>query len=120
MVSFTDPRAVQHIFDTHEYYHYPKPAGVRAFFEVLLGRGVIWAEGPSHTEQRRSLAPAFSQQALRDLTPVFFDSAAKAAARWCDLLEKAPRDSVEIDVQHWANRMSCVPTLCSITTLTYP
>ncbi|KZV79535.1 cytochrome P450 [Exidia glandulosa HHB12029] len=106
MVSFTDPRAVQHIFDTHFYYNFPKPAGVRAFFEVLLGRGVIWAEGPSHTEQRRSLAPAFTQQALRDLTPVFFDSATKAAARWNDLIDKAPRDSVEIDVQFWANRMS--------------
>ncbi|EJD46995.1 cytochrome P450 [Auricularia subglabra TFB-10046 SS5] len=106
MVSFTDPRAVQHIFDMHEYYHYPKPEGVRAFFELLLGKGVIWAEGPSHTEQRRALAPAFSQQALRDLTPIFFDSANKAAGRWAELIDQSPKEHAEIDIQFWANRMS--------------
>jgi hypothetical protein len=49
---------------------------------------------------------AKSQQALRSLSPIFFDSAYKTAKGWNACIDAAPGDSVEIDVQRWANHIS--------------
>ncbi|KAH7099905.1 cytochrome P450 [Auriculariales sp. MPI-PUGE-AT-0066] len=106
LLSVTDRRAVQHILSSQNCYDFPKPDGVRAFFDLLLGRSVIWAEGEQHVHQRRTLAPAFTQQALRDMTPIIFDCANKVAARWAHILETSPSERKVIDVQLWANRMS--------------
>lgn len=42
-----------------------------------FGKGLLWAEGENHRRQRKALAPAFTNAAIRRLTSVFFDSAYK-------------------------------------------
>jgi cytochrome P450 len=105
-VVLTDPAAVDHVLGRDDVYNYPKPAGGRQWFKLLLGEGILWAEGHTHEKQRHTLAPAFNQQALRDLTPIFYDSAYKAVERWNELIDKSPNDTAEIDVQYWTNRIS--------------
>ena len=81
-----------------------------------IGRGLMWAEGDSHKRcvtfdfhplflltggfrQRKTLTPAFSNSAIRHLTPIFVDSAYKVKNAWDGLLE--PSGEAVIDVQEW-------------------
>ncbi|KAF8588823.1 cytochrome P450 [Ramaria rubella] len=105
-LSLADPSAIQHILGHQHCYEFPKPDGERQFFLTLLGKGIIWAEGEAHLRQRRILGPAFSQQALRALSPIFFDSAYKTAQAWNGLIDAASGDNAVIDVQRWSNHIS--------------
>ncbi|KAJ7825434.1 cytochrome P450 [Mycena leptocephala] len=76
-VVLTDPKAIAHFSATETYTYIGTPPHKR-FNEKLLGRGLFWSEGDSHKRQRRELTPAFSNVAIKDMTPIFFDSAYKA------------------------------------------
>ncbi|KAF8515319.1 cytochrome P450 [Hysterangium stoloniferum] len=105
-LSLADPMAINHILGHQNCYHFPKPDGERQFFLTLLGKGMIWAEGEAHMRQRRILGPAFSQQALRALFPIFLDSAYKTASAWTGLIDATSDNGAIIDVQRWANHIS--------------
>ncbi|KAJ6535121.1 cytochrome P450 [Mycena capillaripes] len=100
-----DPKAITHFF-TKETYGYVQTTQSRRFLERLIGRGLIWAEGDSHKRQRRALNPAFSNASIRNLTPIFFDSAYKAKGAWDTMLEVGPSGGTIIEVQQWMNHIS--------------
>lgn len=52
---------------------FPKPEMTRRQMTEILGNGVLIAEGADHRRQRRILNPSFSQAAVRDMMPIFFD-----------------------------------------------
>ncbi|KAJ7434787.1 cytochrome P450 [Mycena galericulata] len=102
----TDPKALQHFF-SRETYGYVQTPNSKRFLERLIGRGLFWAEGDSHKRQRRALNPAFSNASIKNLTPIFFDSAYKAKAAWDALLESSPSaEGAIIEVQQWMNHIS--------------
>ncbi|KAJ7753314.1 cytochrome P450 [Mycena maculata] len=104
-VILSDPKAIQHLFSRDAYGYVQRPPAKR-FTERLIGRGLFWAEGDSHKRQRRALNPAFSPESIKNLTPIFFDSAYKAKAAWEALLESSPSDGAIIEVQQWMNHVS--------------
>lgn len=81
-------------------------------------------EGDEHRFQRRILAPAFTVQAIKNITPVFFRKAEELHDRWKDLTCGPVSSEVEassgdppapgsvsesgdvIDVAHWISRAS--------------
>lgn len=89
-----DPRANAHFY-SKETFGYVQTKLSRTFIKNLVcsifspcfdrfcdvcwqfGRGLLWAEGESHRRQRKALSPAFSNAAIRKLTPVFYDAAYK-------------------------------------------
>ncbi|KAJ7634696.1 cytochrome P450 [Roridomyces roridus] len=103
-VILTDPKAIQHFF-SRETYGYVQTPNSKRFLEKLLGRGLFWAEGDSHKRQRRALNPAFSNASIKDLTPIFYDSAYKAKAIWDRLIDGNPEGAI-IEVQQWMNHVS--------------
>ena len=58
--------------------------------------------------------PDQSQQAIRGLTPVFFETSAKLAVQWTKLFDVSSVDEMEIDITNWAGRFACVHDLSSI------
>ncbi|KAJ7786764.1 cytochrome P450 [Mycena olivaceomarginata] len=72
-----DPTAVSHIVHTHN--RYQRPAGIRDMLHRLTGPGLLWAEGDVHRRQRRILAPAFTNQRLRNIYPVLLGCAEKVS-----------------------------------------
>ncbi|KAJ7682538.1 cytochrome P450 [Mycena polygramma] len=104
-VVLTDPKAIAH-FSAQETYGYVGTPPTKRFNEKLLGRGLFWSEGDSHKRQRRELNPAFSNVAIKDMTPIFFDSAYKAKVAWDAMLESGPQEGVIIEVQLWMNHIS--------------
>ncbi|KAJ6487643.1 cytochrome P450 [Mycena sanguinolenta] len=104
-VVLTDPKTIAH-FAARETYGYIGTPQAKRISEKLFGRGLFWAEGDSHKRQRRALNPAFSNAAIKNLTPVFFDSAYKAKAAWDAILESGPSEGTSIEVQKWMNHIS--------------
>ncbi|KAL5488446.1 hypothetical protein ACEPAI_6564 [Sanghuangporus weigelae] len=101
----TDPRAVAYFY-SKETFTYVQSNFSKRLIENLLGRGLLWSEGESHRRQRKTLTPAFSNAAIRSLTPVFFDSAYKVKAAWDALISSSDADEAIIDVQKWMNCVS--------------
>ncbi|KAJ7062871.1 cytochrome P450 [Mycena amicta] len=101
----TDPKALLHFYNS-ERTVYVRPEGDRLFVGKIFGRGVLWAEGDMHKRQRKALTPAFSNAAIRRLTPVFFDSAYKLKSMWDASLEASADGSAVIEVQEWMNRVA--------------
>ena len=74
-------------------------------------------EGPEHRLQRRVLAPAFSQQAIRNLAPIFFRKAEEICQCWKSMIgptvksedenDRAPHScGTQIDAADWIMRSS--------------
>ncbi|KAJ7140044.1 cytochrome P450 [Mycena crocata] len=99
-VVLNDPKALTHYF-SKETYGYIQTPQARRFLERLIGRGLFYAEGDSHKRQRRALNPAFSNASIKNLTPIFYDSAYKAKAMWDGILESSSSEGAVIEVQQW-------------------
>jgi len=74
-------------------------------------------EGAEHRFQRRILAPAFSQQAIRNLAPIFFRKAEEVCEHWknafgptvkleCGESLPAQCPGTRIDIANWISRGS--------------
>lgn len=50
--------------------------------------------------------PAFTQAAIRNLTPIFYNSAHKAKLAWEVVIDASGGDSTVIEVQNWMNHIS--------------
>lgn len=70
-VMVTSPAALMDVLNTHSY-DFQKPAAGRKFLTRVLGTGLIVAEGPTHSAQRRAVAPAFQGKHVRELVPLFW------------------------------------------------
>ncbi|TFK76723.1 cytochrome P450 [Pluteus cervinus] len=106
IISITDPRAISFILN-EGIYSFPKPIGVRAWFKATLGEGILWVEGKDdHERQRRTLAPALSPQAVRNLTYIFHETSTKLASQWGKIIDESTEDSTEIEATHWAGRFA--------------
>ncbi|KAJ7289122.1 cytochrome P450, partial [Mycena rebaudengoi] len=100
-----DPRAVETFYEG-ETEVFVGTGVAKRFIGVIFGKGLLWAEGESHRRQRKALAPAFSNAAIRRLTSVFFDSAYKLKSHWDALIEAQPNGEHIVDVQSWMNRVA--------------
>ncbi|KDQ30422.1 hypothetical protein PLEOSDRAFT_1062448 [Pleurotus ostreatus PC15] len=106
VLSITDRRAISFILGEAAY-NFPKPHGVRAWFKALVGEGILWIEGKDHHEiHRRHIAPALSQQSVRNFLPVFYETSAIVASCWSKTLDQTTFDYAEIEVTHWAGRFA--------------
>lgn len=60
-----DPRAMMHILNRSS--NYPKPEHTTTFLSVVLGNGLVTAEGAAHKRQKKIVTPAVSARKGRDL-----------------------------------------------------
>ncbi|KAG2144262.1 cytochrome P450 [Suillus clintonianus] len=100
-----DPRAIAHFY-ARETWTYVQTSLTLATLEASIGRGLLWSEGENHRRQRKALTPAFSNTAIRKLTPVFYDSAYKAKGAWDTVIESSKDGKAVIEVQNWMNHIS--------------
>ncbi|KAJ7293784.1 cytochrome P450 [Mycena rebaudengoi] len=106
VLSITDPTAVSFVVGEATY-SFPKADGVRVWFQKTVGEGILWVEGKAaHEKQRRSLAPAFAHQSIRNFTSIFYDTSTKLAAKWTAMLDQSQSDAIEIEVTNWAGRFA--------------
>ncbi|KAI5117516.1 hypothetical protein M0805_009524 [Coniferiporia weirii] len=101
----TDAKAVAHFY-SKETFGYVGSKFQKQAVSSLVGKGILWADGENHRRQRKTLTPAFSNVAIRDLTPVFYDSAYKVKNAWDALFQPTGSGEVIINVQKWMNCVS--------------
>ncbi|KAG2132746.1 cytochrome P450 [Suillus clintonianus] len=105
MLVLCDPKAIAHLYARETWTYMQTPSSL-AFMEASLGRGILWSHGEQHRKQRKALAPAFSNGAIRKLTSVFYDSAYKAKGAWDTTIELNKDGNAVIEVQNWMNHIS--------------
>jgi len=99
LMSF-DLRVLSHVLTSPVY---EKPWQTRAYLGRLLGRGVFNMEGAEHRALRKLIGPAFTAQAVKGMSPIFFQKAEELRDRW-DALISANGSSSTFDVAHWISR----------------
>ncbi|KAG2068513.1 cytochrome P450 [Suillus decipiens] len=104
-IVLSDPRAIAHFYARETWTYVQTPLSL-TLVENLVGRGLLWSHGESHRRQRKALTPAFSNAAIRKLTPVFYDSAYKVKNAWDTNLESSKDGNAIIEVQNWMNHVS--------------
>ncbi|KZT61466.1 cytochrome P450 [Calocera cornea HHB12733] len=98
-----DTRAVAHILLHAD--NYPKPETLRTLLGVSIGEGLLIAEGDVHKRQRRIMNPSFSPGQIREVTPMFFDTAYQLRDLLNTVLSKSPESmGIEIDMYGWVGR----------------
>lgn len=61
---------------------YEKPWQTRALLTNFFGRGIFTMEGAEHKALRKLIAPAFSTQSIKAMTPIFFQKAEELRDKW--------------------------------------
>ncbi|KAK7039113.1 hypothetical protein VNI00_010298 [Paramarasmius palmivorus] len=97
-----DPRAIHHIIHEHVV-RYPASKDTKKFYELLFGRGVLWADGDVHKRHRRVLSPAFSVNHMKSFIPLFQQYAEKLSEKWTEQLQGG---SHIIDVVPWCHKVT--------------
>lgn len=82
--------------------YYPEPSQIRRALNGILGEGILSAEGSVHNRQRRIMLPSFSPSSIRDLIPLFFESAESLKAKMSDAVIAA--DDQVLDVSVWLGK----------------
>ncbi|KAK7207629.1 cytochrome P450 [Myxozyma melibiosi] len=82
------PAELQAILMTNSY-DFVRPNETRNNLSLILGDGILAAEGDSHKRQRRLLNPAFSFGHIKGLTPIFLDKSLQLADYLSKELEEA-------------------------------
>ncbi|KAG1755051.1 cytochrome P450 [Suillus paluster] len=103
---------------------YEKPWQTRTLLSNLFGHGIFAMEGTEHKTLRSLIAPAFSTQSIKAMTPIFFQKAEELRDKWENLASSptladdakfppppappySPSPSFAeamIDVAHWFSR----------------
>ncbi|KAJ6501513.1 cytochrome P450 [Mycena vitilis] len=104
LMSF-DLRVLSHVLTSPVY---EKPWQTRSYLGRLLGRGVFNMEGAEHRFLRKLIGPAFTAQAVKGVSPIFFQKAEELRDRWDALVSASASDAssstATFDVAHWISR----------------
>jgi cytochrome P450 len=97
----TSPEAVRDVLVTNANAWVKPPAG-RALLRLLLGDGLLTAEGESHKRQRKALQPAFNYRHILDLYPLFWSKTREMLTAIAE--DTAVPGNNVVDIQEWFNR----------------
>ncbi|KAF8507406.1 cytochrome P450 [Gautieria morchelliformis] len=98
-----DPKAMQYIFNTAGY-NFPRNPQAVAMSKLIVGPGILFAQGAEHARHRKIMNPAFSYSSLRLFVPIFRNISEKTVAKWKDAVAQSGGLSTVIDIPSWLAR----------------
>ncbi|KAF9467351.1 cytochrome P450 [Collybia nuda] len=99
----SDPKALQYIFHTSGYGFLKWPERTE-ISRVLMGRGLLWADGETHRRQRKVMLPGFGAPESKAFVPIFQKMGAELTAQWADILTSSPNQTAVLNVAAWLSR----------------
>lgn len=99
----SDPKAMQYIFHTSGYGFLKWPERTE-ISRVLMGRGLLWADGDVHKRQRKVMLPGFGAPESKAFLPIFRKVAAELTQQWSDIVASSPGQSAVLNVASWLSR----------------
>ncbi|KAL4068755.1 cytochrome P450 [Scleroderma yunnanense] len=100
-----DPKAIAHFY-ARDTWTYTMINLERTLYKRMVGKGLLLSPGDDHKRQRKSMTPAFSPIAIRNIAPIFYNCAYKVKAAWESLIDMDGKDTSIIEVQNWMNHIS--------------
>ncbi|KAF5345368.1 hypothetical protein D9758_008507 [Tetrapyrgos nigripes] len=107
----SDPKALQYIMHTSGY-NFPKWPERTEISRVLMGRGLLWADGDIHKRQRKAMLPGFGGNLpmlapeSKSFVPIFSRMSAQLTAQWTDMIASSPDQSAVLNVASWLSRVT--------------
>ncbi|PPR04921.1 hypothetical protein CVT24_007165 [Panaeolus cyanescens] len=107
----SDPKIASYVLG-RDTYDYIKPEALRGIVERAVGKSIVWAEDDVHKRQRRSLNPAFSPMAMRDMIPVMFNLGHEASCHihmkngWDKAIDASSDGVAQIEMHDWMLRFT--------------
>ncbi|KAI6147633.1 cytochrome P450 [Pisolithus thermaeus] len=98
-----DPKALSRILSSASQ-HFPKVPERRMLTFMALGKGIIWAEGVTSTNDRKILSPGFGAAESRAFMAISQASAQSMVARWMELVNAGNSDKIVLDIPSWVSR----------------
>ncbi|KAJ8518035.1 hypothetical protein ONZ45_g4850 [Pleurotus djamor] len=99
----SDPKALQYILHTSGYNFLKWPERTE-LSRILMGRGLLWADGEIHKRQRKVMLPGFGAPDAKSYVPLFHKIAEELSSRWEDIISAAPNQTTVLDIPHWLAR----------------
>ncbi|KAI9487912.1 cytochrome P450 [Zychaea mexicana] len=102
VILVSDPDLLKQVLMT-EVYDFTKAPDDAKYITRILGSGLLVSEGDIHKRHRKMLNPAFSIQAVRELTPILFVPPVQLCEKWMSEIKAKqtnPSEAVEIVVSH--------------------
>ncbi|KXN90138.1 Cytochrome P450 4A4 [Leucoagaricus sp. SymC.cos] len=99
----SDPKALQYIFHTSGYNFLKWPERTE-ISRVLMGRGLLWADGETHRRQRKVMLPGFGGPESKALVAIFRRVGAELTNQWTDVLASSPDQTAVFNVATWLSR----------------
>ncbi|EKM80790.1 hypothetical protein AGABI1DRAFT_55872 [Agaricus bisporus var. burnettii JB137-S8] len=99
----SDPKALQYIFHTSGYNYLKWPERTE-ISRVLMGRGLLWADGEVHRRQRKVMLPGFGAPESKAFVSIFRRVSAEMTNQWTDILVSSPGQSAVLNVATWLSR----------------
>lgn len=99
----SDPKALQYIIHTSGY-SFPKWPERTEISRVLMGRGLLWADGEIHRRQRKVMLPGFGAPESKAFVPIFRKVGAELTAQWMDIIASSVDQSAVLNVASWLSR----------------
>jgi len=97
-VLIADPKAINHVFNTHTYEYFRPGRVVRLMSAVIGSQGVFLAEGDVHKRQRKMLSPAFSYKHIKALVSVIAGPSKTLAQIWEGRVDESETGAAEFDI----------------------
>ncbi|KAF8893943.1 cytochrome P450 [Infundibulicybe gibba] len=100
----SDPKALQYIFHTSGYGFLKWPERTE-ISRILMGRGLLWADGDIHKRQRKVMLPGFGAPESKSFVPIFRKVGTEVlTAQWNDILASSADQSAVLNVASWLSR----------------
>ncbi|KAF8909913.1 cytochrome P450 [Mucidula mucida] len=99
----SDAKALQYIFHTSGYGFRKWPQRTE-ISRVLMGRGLLWADGDIHKRQRKVMLPGFGGPESKSFIPIFHRTACQLTVKWNDILLGMPGHAADLNVATWLSR----------------
>ncbi|VDC07230.1 unnamed protein product [Peniophora sp. CBMAI 1063] len=101
-----DAKALHHI--AHHGDLFQRSEQAQHMFEAILGKGLLFAEGPTHRRQRKVINPAFGPVQVRKFTEIFVEKSNELRDIWLDLAAKSTRKDgrVRVNAFSWMNKVT--------------
>lgn len=99
----SDPKALQYIVHTSGY-AFPKWPERTEISRVLMGRGLLWADGDIHRRQRKVMLPGFGAPEAKAYVPIFRRVGSELTTQWSDILASSIDQSAVLNVAQWLSR----------------
>src|SRR5436190_8874034 len=101
----TTPRALSELFVTKAY-DFQKVPTISSTLRLVIGDGLVVAEGDVHRFQRKNLSPMFSYRHIKDLYPLMWSKSVELinAVNTEISTSSSPETGCVIEVLEWASR----------------